>query len=95
MEDKQLIKKLANDTMFRLNDLEIEECIKEYHHFLEYVDALDKIDTSGIEPLVSPIYNETTYLRNDIETHTISVYALLKNVKESKDNQIKVPKVVK
>ena len=59
-----------------------------------HVQALDEIDTEGVEPLAFPYVVETTFLREDEPNHVISTEDALKNCKTVQRNQIRVPKVV-
>ena len=61
---------------------------------MNHVEALEAINTEGIEPLAFPYEIEMTYLREDEPTHLISREDALKNAKSVLDNQVKVPKVV-
>lgn len=91
---EEMLKTLAKKTMFNLTDEEMKDLINEYNVFMNHVQALEEIDTDGVEPLAFPYEIETTFLRDDEETRVISREDALKNAKEVKDNQIKVPKVV-
>ena len=68
--------------------------INEYNVFMSHVQALEAIDTTGVDPLAFPYEIETTFLREDEPTHTLTTDEALKNAKRVKDNQIQVPKVV-
>lgn len=89
-----MLKRFGLKTMFMIKDDEMIELIKEYEVFMDQVSMLDKIDTSGVEPLDYPYEIEITYLREDIDDTIISNDEALKNAKDVFANQIKVPKVV-
>ena len=91
---EELLRKLGHKTMFNLTDDEMKDLVEEYNVFMNHVKILEEIDTEGVDPLAFPYEIETTYLRDDSETRVISREDALKNAKEVKDNQIKVPKVV-
>ena len=61
--------------------------------FKEQFGELDKIDTEGVEPLVTvlDIYN---VLRDDVAEKLISREELLKNAPEQYDGYFQVPKTV-
>lgn len=95
METKEeMLKKLGLKTMFRITDEELPALVEEYEIFMNYVEVLEAIDTDNVEPLPYPYVIETTYLREDEPTDTITTAQALQNAKEVEDNQIKVPKVV-
>ena len=85
---------LAHKTMFNVSDDEMDAMIEEYNVFMSHVKAIEMIDTEGVEPMAFPYDIETTFLRDDENTHTISREEALSNAKLVQDNQIKVPKVV-
>ena len=58
------------------------------------VSVLEKIDTTGVEPLAYPYEIETSFLREDNPVDVISLEDVLANAKSVQENQIKVPKVV-
>ena len=91
---EEMLRKLGRKTMFNLTDEEMKDLVEEYNVFMNHVKVLEEIDTEGVDPLAFPYEIETTYLRDDSETRVISREDALRNAKEVKDNQIKVPKVV-
>ena len=93
-ETELMLKKLGRKTMFDIHDDEMEALVKEYDVFMSHVKALEAIDTEDVEPLAFPYVIETTYLRDDDESHVISREDALKNAKCVQANQVKVPKVV-
>ena len=95
MEDKEtMLKQLGLKTMFRISDKEMPALIEEYDIFMHHVEVLEKIDTTGVEPMAYPYEIETSFLREDVPNDVISTKDALKNAKTVQDNQIKVPKVV-
>lgn len=95
MDDTDLmLKKLGRKTMFNITDEEMPALREQYEVFMSHVQALDEIDTEGVEPLAFPYVVETTFLREDEPNHVISTEDALKNCKNVQRNQIRVPKVV-
>ena len=88
------LKAIALKTMFSLTDEEMPEMIKEYEIFMNYVDALESIDTEGVAPLCFPYEQITTFLREDEPVDVVEVKDLLSNGPDVVENQIRVPKVV-
>lgn len=94
MDKETLLKELGLKTMFRISDEEMPLLIQEYDIFMNHVQALEKIDTTGVEPMTFPYDIETTFLREDEPTHMIAREEALKNAKDVTHHQIRVPKVV-
>lgn len=95
MDDKEtMLKQLGLKTMFAISDEEMPALKEEYDIFMSHVAVLEKIDTTDVEPLAYPYEIETTYLRKDDPSDTITTQEALQNAKNVQENQIKVPKVV-
>ena len=60
---------------------------------LDYIDLLNELDTTGIEPMshVFPIEN---VFREDVVTNKDGSADTLKNAPEQKDSGFKVPKTI-
>ena len=84
MFDKEYFRKLAKQIMFDVSDSEIEELQEEFKTLTEQMELLNKINTDDIEEMVYPFEMETTYLREDIEEHTICQEEALMNAKRVK-----------
>lgn len=61
------IKKIAHLARLSISDDELEKYTTQLSNILDFTAAMDKIDTSGIEPL-SHAVNVTQPLREDIVT---------------------------
>ena len=92
---KDKLKQLANLVMFELSDSECEELQEDFETYLSQLDLLNKIDTEGVEEMVYPFETPTVYIRDDENTYTISQEDAMKNVPNSSENYVVVPKVVK
>ena len=66
---------------------------KDMEDMLDYIDLLNELDTTGIEPMshVFPIEN---VFREDVVTNGDGSEATLKNAPEQKDGGFKVPKTI-
>ncbi len=93
-KEEKLLEELALKTMFRISKEEMPGFVDEYHVFMKHVEVLEKIDTTGVEPLAYPYEIETSFLREDEGNCVIEIEDVLKNVKSKSQNQVKVPKVV-
>jgi aspartyl-tRNA(Asn)/glutamyl-tRNA(Gln) amidotransferase subunit C len=86
--------KLARLSRFRLNEDEIARLQVELPRILDYVEKLNQVDTTGVEPTA-----QVTGLKNVMRADEVIDYGttrsdLLKNVSEAKDGYIKVKKIL-
>ncbi len=72
---------------------EKEAAKKDMGRMLDYIDQLNALDTSGVEPMshVFPIHN---VFREDVVTNGDGSKATLANAPEEKDGAFVVPKTV-
>jgi aspartyl-tRNA(Asn)/glutamyl-tRNA(Gln) amidotransferase subunit C len=86
--------KLALLSRLKLTDEEIERFRGDLSSILEYVEVLNNVDTSGLEPTY-----QVTGLKNVTREDKVRDYGyksedLLKNAPDAKDNQFKVKRVL-
>ncbi|MDD3183756.1 MAG: Asp-tRNA(Asn)/Glu-tRNA(Gln) amidotransferase subunit GatC [Anaerostipes sp.] len=76
-----------------LSGEEKEQAKKDMESMLDYVDKLNELDTSGVEPMshVFPVHN---VFREDIVTNKNESEKTLANAPEQKDSAFIVPKTV-
>lgn len=72
---------------------EKEAAKKDMGSMLDYIDQLNELDTTGVEPMshVFPVHN---VFREDVVTNGDDRDNILKNAPECKDGAFKVPKTV-
>ena len=72
---------------------EKEQAKKDMERMLDYIDKLNELDTTGVEPLshVFPVYN---CFREDVVTNGDQSADLMANAPEQQDNQLVVPKTI-
>lgn len=88
------VKKLARLSALSVTDEEVNNLRGELESILTYVEQLDEVDTTGLEPTyqVTGLVNVT---REDREIeYGVNQEALLKNAPEHQDGQIKVRRVL-
>jgi aspartyl-tRNA(Asn)/glutamyl-tRNA(Gln) amidotransferase subunit C len=90
----ELIDKLANLARLEFNSEEKEEIKKDLEQMIGFIDKLNELDTTGVEPLLHMTEN-VNILREDEVTGTISREDALKNAPLHDDQFFKVPKVIK
>ena len=88
------IKHLAELSEFSLSDKEIDSLQGDLQGIIGYISQLDKLDTSDVEPTYQVFEMENVWREDEILPQEADREALLALTKESKDNQIKVPKVL-
>jgi aspartyl-tRNA(Asn)/glutamyl-tRNA(Gln) amidotransferase subunit C len=86
--------KLAQLAKLSLIDSEIDEFTKDINNILSYVEQLQKVDTSGLEPTsqVTGLVNSTR--ADELEDYGYDPAELLKNVPSVQDQQIKVKRIL-
>ena len=87
MENVCILAKLS------LTEDEKEKAKEDMQKMLDYVEKLDELDTTGIEPL-SHIFGDQNVFREDVVTNGDEHEQTLANAPEAKDGAFKVPKTV-
>lgn len=90
---KNEVKKIAELARLEFNENELENYTHEMNKILEYVEKLNEIDTSNIEPLSHPVEN-TNVFREDKNKESVNREEALKNAPDSNSEYFKVPKVI-
>lgn len=74
-----------------LSEEEKEQAKKDMANMLDYIDTLNELDTSGVEPMshVFPVHN---VFREDVVTNGDGSDKTLQNAPEEKDNMFVVPR---
>lgn len=88
------IKHLAELSEFSLNDAEIDSLQGDLQGIIGYISQLDELDTDNVEPTYQVFEMENVWREDEILPQEADREALLALTKETKDNQIKVPKVL-
>ncbi len=76
-----------------LSDEEKEQAKQDMGNMLDYIDKLNELDTSGVEPM-SHVFPVDNVFREDVVTNGDESVAMLKNAPQSKENQFQVPVTV-
>ena len=92
--DVQGFKDLANQLRFSLSDAEAQDIKNEFDVLIDQMDLLNKINTEGIEPMVYPFDEETSFMREDVADQVLPVQEVLKNVPKTKNGFFVTQKVV-
>ena len=72
---------------------EKEEAKKDMGRMLDYIDKLNELDTSNVEPM-SHVFSMNNVFRQDVVTNGDDREDMLKNAPEQKEGAFKVPRTV-
>ncbi|MDB5223419.1 MAG: gatC [Chitinophagaceae bacterium] len=89
-----LINNLAQLTRLEFNDAERDEIKNDLQKMIAFIDKLNELDTTGVEPLLHMSEN-VNVLREDEVKGSISREEALKNAPLHDEQFFKVPKVIK
>lgn len=93
MIDQETVKKIARLARLSVSEKEASDVSNKMSAILEHFKQMDKLDTKGIEPLVTPSPLPSV-LREDREIKTLNVEQVLSNAPEKSGHAFKVPPVV-
>jgi aspartyl-tRNA(Asn)/glutamyl-tRNA(Gln) amidotransferase subunit C len=93
MIDKKAIEHIAKLARLHVSDKEAEEFSQQLSKALGYFEQISKVDTQGVEPLVTPSEMEV-FWREDVNKKELSAEELVANAPEKVGNLFKVPPVV-
>ena len=78
-------------TKLELSDEEKEQAKKDMANMLDYIDTLNELDTSGVEPM-SHVFPVNNVFREDVVTNGDDREEILANAPEAKEGAFVVPK---
>ncbi len=76
-----------------LSDTEKEAAKADMEKMLDYIDTLNELDTSGIEPM-SHVFPVNNVFREDVVTNGDGREATLANAPQRKEDTFKVPRTI-
>ena len=91
--DKKIVDKLADLSKLEFDDKSREEIINDLNKMLAFVEKLNEIDTTNVEPLIY-MTDEINVLREDDVHHDITQKDALKNAPKKDSDYFKVPRVL-
>jgi aspartyl-tRNA(Asn)/glutamyl-tRNA(Gln) amidotransferase subunit C len=92
--DEQTVDKIAHLARLKIDASEKDDLIKDMNKVLGFMDKLNEVDTTGVEPLVY-MTDEPNILREDAIKQTITTEEALKNAPLHDDSHFLVAKVIK
>jgi aspartyl-tRNA(Asn)/glutamyl-tRNA(Gln) amidotransferase subunit C len=92
--DEQTVDKIAHLARLELAPDEKAEMIADMNKILGFMDKLNEVDTTGVEPLVY-MTDEPNVLREDVVKQVITTEEALKNAPDHDGSHFLVAKVIK
>ncbi len=93
MIDKKQLEHIAKLARLEITDAEAQEYASQLSKALSYFEQISKIETKGIEPMVTPTEIET-YWREDQAKKDYSAEEMVANAPQKTGNLFTVPPVV-
>lgn len=90
----ELVDKLANLARLEFNAQEKEEIKNDLQQMIGFIEKLNELDTTGVEPLLHMSSN-INILREDEVSGTISRHDAFRNAPLHDEQFFKVPKVIR
>jgi len=91
--DTATVDKLADLAKLEFDTEGKESIVKDLNRILTFIDKLNELDTTNVEPLIY-MSDETNILREDEIRHDISQQDALKNGPKHDSDYFKMPKVI-
>jgi aspartyl-tRNA(Asn)/glutamyl-tRNA(Gln) amidotransferase subunit C len=92
--NKEMVNKLATLARLDFNKEEAESIRKDLQQMISFVEKLNEIDTTGVEPLTHISHTENS-LREDVVKGSVDNAKALKNAPATLNEFFTVPKVIK
>jgi len=89
-----LIENLAKLSHLSFDDAEREKIKADLQQMITFIEKLNEVDTTGVEPLLH-MSNNVNILRNDVVEGSVSREEALKNAPDHDGVFFKVPKVIR
>jgi len=91
--DEETVEKIAHLARLELSATEKQEMIQDMNKILGFMDKLNEIDTTGVEPLIY-MTDEVNSFREDIVKQEITHEEALSNAPKHDENYFLVAKVI-
>jgi aspartyl-tRNA(Asn)/glutamyl-tRNA(Gln) amidotransferase subunit C len=89
-----LIEKLAHLSRLEFNEAEKEEIKSDLEKMIGFIDKLNELDTTGVEPLLHMSDNVNVFRKDEVKGE-LKREDVFKNAPLHDDQFFKVPKVIK
>lgn len=91
--DNETVDKIAHLARLEFENESKEAMVKDMNNMLGFIDKLNELDTSAVEPLIY-MSDEVNVLREDVVKQEITQEEALKNAPKKDSDYFKVPKVI-
>ncbi|NOX18130.1 MAG: Asp-tRNA(Asn)/Glu-tRNA(Gln) amidotransferase subunit GatC [Chlorobi bacterium] len=91
---REEVLKIAGLAKLRIPDEKLDKYTEDLNSILGYMEKLNELDTSEVEPLLHPLEGSAVF-REDEPRPSVSTEEALKNAPDKTDAHFKVPKVIK
>ena len=91
--DNDTVEKIAHLARLELTDTEKDAMITDLNKILDFMDKLNEVDTSAVEPLIY-MSDAVNVLRDDVVKHEISHEEALLNAPDADKDFFYVAKVI-
>lgn len=91
---REEVLRLAKMSNLSLGESEISAMQKDFANILDYISALNEIDTEGVEPTYQVFEMENVWREDEIKIQEAEPKELLALAPDSLNGQIKVPRVL-
>ena len=89
-----MVDKLAHLARLKFNATDKEEIKHDLQKMIEFIEKLNELDTSGVEPLLH-MTDEANILRTDEVKGSITREEAMRNAPDHDESFFRVPKVIK
>jgi len=90
---KKEVSYVANLARLQFNDNELESLAMDMNKILDYMELLNEVDTTNVEPLDHVIDLESRF-REDVAKEPLSHEDALKNAPDADSDYFRVPRVI-
>lgn len=91
--DKNTVKYTADLARIELSEQELEHFTSQLNKILEYVNQLENVDVSKLEPTSHVLEMKNVY-REDVVRKSLTACEVLKNAPNQENSLFKVPKII-
>lgn len=93
--NEEVLKDASHRLLFDISDEEMKLLLNEFDILVKQFELLKDIENvNEVKPMTFPYEIFNDYLREDVPSDVLTKEEALKNAKNVKDGQIKLPKVV-
>ena len=91
--NREVLDKMAHLARLEFDDKDAEKMMQDMTSIVSWVEKLNEVDTTGVEPLTS-MSHEVNAFREDQANLSLTQQEVLKNAPHKDENYFKVPKVL-